>query len=262
MNYGIVYSFHVRGGRLVDTFCYKQLLYSLSTLRKYNTSTPVKVFISFSSNDVEMDYSTLNAIPNVEVVNFDNTYPKEKMNYMWVTEGHAEFLFHRWKNALKSLKEYKYDKILYLDTDTIFYKDVLSLFEKYDQGMVWARGDNTYQVMEYLNLTNAMNDGQVLLSKEVLNYESLFEDFILEFINTALLKCENNFNSTTMSRSVRWIILQYGVFMFFNHINHPVSYFDVLDVALHQELEGSENFPILRHYYTGNSDKYLPKEFV
>jgi hypothetical protein len=36
MKNAIVYSFHVRGNSLFDNRCYKQLLYSINTLRKFN----------------------------------------------------------------------------------------------------------------------------------------------------------------------------------------------------------------------------------
>jgi hypothetical protein len=51
MKKGIVYSFHVRHGKLTNNFCYKQLLYSITTLRIYNKTIPVKVYISQKTID-------------------------------------------------------------------------------------------------------------------------------------------------------------------------------------------------------------------
>jgi hypothetical protein len=258
-NNGVVYSFHVRHGKLVNNLCYKQLLYSISTLRAHNKTTPIKVYIS--PKTVDTSESKLDTLSNVEVIKFDNHYPSELLNKEWVEEGHAEFLYHRWKNAFRTLAYYGFDQILYLDTDTVFYNDLYVLFKKYNGKMVWAREDNTYDVMSFLNLDEAMNDGQFILNKLVLDHLSNFDDTVISFINKSLDKCKDNFDRDAMRFKVRWIMIQYALYTFFKELGHPVAYFDHEDVALHSEKDEPNDQPILRHYYSSNSEKYLPKEF-
>lgn len=259
-SYGIVYSFHIRHpGTLLSNICYQQLRYSLATLRKYNKSIPVKVFIS--PEDESHLGTDLRLFENVEVIKTENIYPKT-FDDMWIKQGHAEWLYHRWQNAFRAIEDYNFDKILYLDTDTVFYQDIEKLFDLYDEGMIWAREDNSLHIMDVIKLEKAMNDGQFILDKSALNYKKDFNAYTEKYINQTLEFCKGKFDENQMSSQVRWVMIQYAAFSFFKHINKPVKYFDPKYVALHQESDPITQDLILRHYYTGNTSRYLPEEYT
>ena len=110
MKNAVVYSFHLRNGNLKDLHCYKQVRYSIDTLRKFNKTIPVYVYISPSS----IDTSELGFDKNVNIIKFDiqddGGWPED-----WVKFGYLEFLKHRWQNAIESIHSYDLDNIFYLD---------------------------------------------------------------------------------------------------------------------------------------------------
>lgn len=257
---GIVYSFYVREDRLIDNFCYKQLLYSLTTLRKYNKDIPVKVCIAPSNIDKENN--KLLDFENLEIIQFDSNYPNT-LYKSWIDLGYAEFLYHRWQNAFATLRHFSFDNILYLDTDTIFYKDPEILFKKYgNSNYVWAREDNSGVAMKGLGLVNAMNDGQFILSKNLLEHEKQFTSHSINYINRTLTNSKEIFDEKEY-RNIHWLMVQYAAFDYFKSIQRPVQYFDSFEVMLHVEPEYKETSNlVLQHYFNGNTTKFVPKEFL
>ena len=86
MKNAIVYSFHLRQGNLKDLACYKQIRYSIDTLRKFNKDIPVYVYISPSN----IDTSDLGLGENVTIVKFDvnndGGWPQD-----WINLGSLNF---------------------------------------------------------------------------------------------------------------------------------------------------------------------------
>jgi lipopolysaccharide biosynthesis glycosyltransferase len=256
MNNAIVYSFHIREQDQKRNGCYRQLCYSLETLRKYNKDIPVKVFIS------SKDKLTLTSFDkNTQFINFQNNYPKD-FPKEWIETGHAEWLYHRWINAFRSFKLFNFNNILYLDTDTIFHNDPEKLFTLYgDTDSLWAMPDTEIELMDKIGIGSGMNDGQVLISskvyssnKEIIKYMKKYICDIIE--NTkSFLTAEEHFH-------LYWLCTQYAIASYFKNINNPVQYFDNKFVIIgSMDYAVDKNELVLHHYFSGNTDRCLPERF-
>jgi hypothetical protein len=255
MKNAVVYSFHLRNGNLKDLHCYKQVRYSIDTLRKFNKTIPVYVYISPSS----IDTSELGFDKNVNIIKFDiqddGGWPED-----WVKFGYLEFLKHRWQNAIESIHSYDLDNIFYLDTDTVFHGDPQVLFEKYGStNYVWAKPDNSNDLMSKVEVWPGMNDGQFILSKELANIDIMTH--MKFYVNHILFKHKKNLTNQEYL-DLCWVSTQYAVWDYFQNHNNPVKYFDEDEVMLHVEPNHRDTSRlILHHYYSGNTQKFLPKEY-
>jgi hypothetical protein len=253
MKNAVVYSFVLRSGNIKDLHCYKQLKYSIDTLRKYNQDIAVYVYIAGA------DLSNLAFDKNVHIVKFDvvddGGWPED-----WVTLGYLEFLKHRWENAIKSIHDYNLDNVLYLDTDTVFHNDPEILFDKYGStNHMWAKPDNSTEIMNIVEVWPGMNDGQFILSKGLANKDIL--SHMKFYVNHILSKHKDNLTENQY-RNLCWISTQYAVWDYFQNNNNPVQYFNEDEVMLHIEPEHKNtNNLILHHYYSGNTNKFVPKEY-
>jgi len=256
MKNAIVYSFHVRSGDIKDIACYKQIRYSLDTLRKFNKEIPVYIYISPSN----IDTSSLGFDKNTNIIKFDvqddGGWPTD-----WVEMGYLEFLKHRWENAIQSVHSYDLDNVLYLDTDTVFHSDPEILFKKYGSTMhMWAKPDNSDSLMAKVDVWLGMNDGQFILSKQLANTEML--SHMKFYVNHILSKHKENLTDQEY-RDLCWISTQYSIWDYFRNNNNPVKYFDEKEVMLHVEpLQKNTDSLVLHHYYSGNTDRFLPSKYL
>lgn len=254
MNNAIVYSFHVRELSILENRCYKQLKYSINTLRRFNKNIKVYVYISpLSASD------NIHLGENVIIVPFENI-DEPGWPDTWTNLGYQQFLKHRWQNAIESITKYNLDNVLYLDTDTIFYDDVNKLFNKYgNTDSLWAKPDNSDELMSKVEVWPGINDGQFMLSSKVATKKIL--DHIKFYVNHTL-----NYNKFRLTEeehlALHWVAVQYAVFDYFQNINNPVKHFDNSEVMLHLEPEYKDTSKlILQHYYNGNFEKVVPEEF-
>jgi hypothetical protein len=255
MKNAIVYSFHLRQGNLKDLACYKQIRYSIDTLRKFNKHIPVYVHISPSN----IDTSDLNLGVNVNIVKFDvhddGGWPQD-----WVDVGFLDFLKHRWEKAIESVHKYNLDNVLYLDTDTVFYNNPEILFDKYGStNHMWARPDNSDDLMKKVEVWPGMNDGQFIMSREIASRDILTH---MKFYVNHLLSKNKDKLTEEEYRNLSWVSTQYAVWDYFQNNNNPVKHFDEYEVMVSTEPEtkNTDNL-ILHHYYSGNTHKFLPKEY-
>lgn len=252
----IVYSFHVRSGKIQDLICYKQLKYSIDTLRKFNKVIPVYVYISPSN----IDTSSLSLGKNIKIVKFDiqddGGWPQD-----WVDLGYLEFLKHRWEKAIESVYEYKLDNVLYLDTDTVFHNDPQRLFDKYGSTeYLWARPDNSNDLMAKVEVWPGMNDGQFMLSKNVASKDILTH--MKFYVNHILSKNKDKLTKEEY-KNLGWVSTQYSVWDYFQNKKNPIRHFDENEVMLSTEPEAKNTDSlILHHYYTGNTKRFVPEEYL
>jgi hypothetical protein len=255
MKNAIVYSFHLREGKLKNLHCYKQLRYSIDTLRKFNKTIPVYVYISPSS----IDTSNLGFDSQVNIIKFDveddGGWPED-----WVKSGYLEFLKHRWQNAINSIHSYYLDNVLYLDTDTVFHGDPEILFKKHGSTKhIWAKPDNSNDLMTKVEVWPGMNDGQFILSKELANKDIM--DHMKFYVNHILSRHKEKLTNQEYL-DLCWVSTQYAVWDYFQNHNNPVRHFDDAQVMLHIEPEHKDTSKlIVHHYYSGNTYKFLPKEY-
>lgn len=253
MKNSIVYSFHVRSGDIKDLLCYRQLRYSIDTLRKFNQNIPVYVYISPST----IDTSNLGLGNNVNVVKFDvkddGGWPKD---WLWL-----DFLKHRWENAIISIQQHNLDNILYLDTDTVFYNNPEILFNKYGStGHMWAKPDNSDNLMAKVEVWPGMNDGQFIMSKEISTNDIL--DHMKVYVNSILSNNKEKLTDQEFN-DLSWVCTQYAVWDYFRNNNNPVKHFDEDEVmiATEPEFKNTSNL-ILHHYYSSNTSKFVPEEYL
>jgi len=254
MKNAVVYSFHVRENSISHNRSYKQLLYSLYTLRKFNKSIQAYVYISPRSIATDLELGE-----GVTVVPFDN-FDEDGWPESWTSLGYQQFLRHRWENAVKSIKDYDLENILYLDTDTIFYDNVDKLFYKYGStNKLWAKPDNSDNIMSKVEVWPGMNDGQFLLSRNVSSKKILEH---IKFYVGHTLRHNQSRLSKEEHLSLHWLAVQYAVFDYFKNINNPVAHFDENEVMLHIEPTYKDTSRlVLQHYFSGNFSKFVPKEF-
>ena len=259
MENGIVYSFHVREDNTRKNYCYKQLRYSLSTLRSFNSEIPVKVFISPAQLANQDDFSEFD---NVEVIGFDNVYPDD-LNDQWVSDGYAQFLLHRWDNAFKALAGYRFQNILYLDTDTVFHGDPEELFLKYAKPKaVICREDNSVEVLSAIGHPGSMNDGQFILNKSEVSHRRNLMHYTHRYVNKMLEEFYGKIDAK-LYHEMKWILIQIAATNYFRLSDISVEFFEKENVMLHVEVEHLDmSNLILHHYYTGNTQKFLPKDYL
>ena len=256
MKNGIVYSFHLRSGNLKDLHCYKQLRYSVDTLRRFNKDIPVYVYISPSS----IDTSNLGLDSNTHIVKFDieddGGWPQD-----WIELGYLEFLKHRWEKAIESIHSFDLDNILYLDTDTVLHGDPEVLFSKYGStNYIWAKPDNSLEIMQVVEVWPGMNDGQFILSKGLANKDMI--KHMKFYVNHILSKNKKKLEEQEY-KNLCWVSTQYAIWDYFQNQNNPVKHFDENEVMLHIEPEYKNTDRLtLHHYYSGNTEKFLPKEYL
>lgn len=253
----IVYSYYNRQKDIKDNRCYKQLRYSIDSLRKFNQNIPVYIYISPMSIDTSsLDFGKNTNIVKFDLVGDDGGWPED-----WVRLGYLELLKHRWENAIASVHSYGLDNILYLDTDTIFHNDAILLFNKYGSTRhLWAKPDNWYDLMPKIGVGNGMNDGQFMLSRQLATNEIL--NHIKFYVNDVLSKNKSKITEKEYL-IVSWVSVQYGVWDYFNVTNNPVKYFDEYESMISNEVDykNTDNL-ILHHYFSGNTSKYVPEQYL
>jgi hypothetical protein len=257
MHNAVIYSFHVNQKDLGLNLCYRQLMNSIESLRKYNKDIMVKVFIS---SDHEINIKSIG--DNVEFIRFNNKYPSI-FPKDWIDFGYAKFLYHRWINAFRSFELFNFDNILYLDTDTTFYGNPNILFNLYGSSeSVWAMPDNVTEIIDKINLKGAMNDGQILISskinknsKKIISYMESYVCKIIE--DTKYILTENE------HKHLYWLSTQYAISSYFKENQNPVKYFDNKFVIIgDMDDDIDKTNLILHHYFSGNTQKYLPERFL
>lgn len=251
MKNAVVYSFHVREPYIENNRCFNQLKYSIKTLRDYNKDIPVKVYIS-STYNINMPI-----IPEAQVIYFENNTTGLTPKY-WIDEGFEEFLMHRWQNAYNAINSFGFDNILYLDTDTIFHKDPENLFSLYgNTDFMWSREDNSKTIMDAIEMSNGMNDGQFIISSKIANEKELLVSHQIKYINHMLEKYKDILNPLDY-RNFNWVIIQYAAFDYFMSTGNRVRYFDSKHVMISTEPDYlNTDDLILHHYFSPNTSRYV-----
>lgn len=175
----ILYSLYLKENSTKEHYSF--LHYSLSTLYRFISDRPsfeVIVFICIEEENFSIAtykhldrFNLLHDFPQVKFVvdGYYKKYKDSKDPYMakWY---HIERGFQR-----------GYEKILFLDCDTMFFKDPNYFFEKYSSKYAWviyeAMAPHTQKVLK----TRGINSGQILLHKSMFDK---FEDFFENLLKT------------------------------------------------------------------------------
>jgi hypothetical protein len=124
---------------------------------------------------------------------------------------------------------------------------------------MWARPDNSNDLMSKIEVWPGMNDGQFIMSREIANRDILTH---MKFYVNHLLSKNKDKLTEEEYRNLSWVSTQYAVWDYFQNQNNPVKHFDEYEVMVSTEPEtkNTDNL-ILHHYYSGNTHKFLPKEY-
>lgn len=268
----IVYSYNRRADARVglnNLYHYDEMLYSVSTVRKYNKNIPIYIYLSpqfvMEYTDTKID----KLFENVNIIYFDNTFSEyDKWPEKYIRMEYWHCLQHRWKNAMNCIIENNFDRILFLDSDTILHDDVNNLFEIYsDENSFYALDDCTYHILEKLKVTHptisfGMNDGQFILSKKIAN--KLFENFFDTHRKIIIDLLENSAEILTESEHthLHWLAGQYALYLLLETYQIPYSKFDIQHVQFSTQPDHNDTSKlILHHYFSGNRHKYLKYDF-
>lgn len=253
MNNAIVCSLRIKDNHKMENYyLYKQLSHSISTLRKYNKTIPVIVY--YSSDNFPENHDKYFPDPNIQFIPFDNNI-SDGWYHTFLDGGFADVIEHRWINAFRALEDFKFDNIIYMDTDTQFFKDPEILFGIYGNTQyIWTREDTCEVEMKYLKIYPGMNDGITMISKFILKHKDLCLESIRKYINYTLDKYQTIMNKDEHFH-LNWIIIQYAAFDYFWQRDLH-RYFNKKYVTLHFEEIVSDT--IMQHYFTGNSNHFLP----
>jgi hypothetical protein len=259
MKNAIIYSVHSVEEKFEESSRFRQLLYSVSRLRRFNKDIDVYAYVSdkyFFENTSK--YKSLNIIfkyfetPNYEVPNID-----------YKNSNNAERLWHRWTNAFETLKTLDYDNVLYIDTDTIFYNDPEVLFSTYgNTDYLHTREDNCYEIMKILGVdNNGINAGQILFSKNLKYTEKDMFGFMKQYIDYKLVEVKNRVSEEVYNQ-ILWVIDQYAIYEYYKSIGTRINMYDKKHVMLHLEpwINPTSEL-VLHHYLNGNYKVAVPAEF-
>lgn len=257
MNNAIVYSMHCSNPEIELNYSFRQLRYSLDTLRHYNKDIPVKVYLSPVGifDTIERPI----AVPNVEYIEFN---AEEDPRFEHAT--YALWTSHKWPSTFDALERFGYDNVLYVDADTFWGADPQILFDKYGNSeYIWSKQDFFDDFFKFIKLNHTpMNDGVNLVSNKILKYK---ERILRERIER-VLDWQEEFASFEDERlkveGVQWAACQYAVSEYMGYLGRPVQFFDTKDVCLAHEYENmsveDQLMIVVCHYLNYNTDYYLP----
>jgi hypothetical protein len=253
VNNGIVVSIVVdKNYNIENHYLYKQLSHSLNTLRKVNKDIAVKVYYSYEKELPENHSVYFPEDLNTEFIPFENNVSSDWHPDFWS----AKLFEHRWVNAFKCLEDFKFDNVLSMDTDTQFFRDPEELFEKYgNTEFLYSREDTCDDLTKTLRIYPAINDGIIIVSKNILKHKNMCLLSMKQYINYTLEKYKLILSEKDYHH-FPWVIIQYSVFDYFDSRNLH-RYFDKDDVLMHTE--DKKDTHVVHHYFTTNSGKFIPQ---
>lgn len=256
MNNGIIFSICINeNDKMESHYLYKQLSYCLESLRKVNKDIDVKIYYSCKDGLPNNHAEYFPVDTKTEFIPFKNDISSDWYN-TFVEGGFAKVIEHRWINAFKGLEDFGFDNILYMDTDTQFFRDPEEIFTKYGNSeFIWTREDTCDDLMKALKIYPGMNDGITLVSRNILKHKDLCLTSIKKYINYSLDKYLSILSEKN-HQHLNWVIIQYAAFDYFYQRNLH-AYFSKNDILLH--VEDKKDTHAVHHYFTGNSSKFLPK---
>ncbi len=248
----VVYSLYINNDCIFDNKHYRQIIYSIKTLRAYS-QIPIKIYINDMSLLNRSSRKKINDyFSGIEFIEFDsNNYMIQPKNTQYIWDRCNEVI-HKWPNACKAFKDFDLDEILFVDADTIFYKNIEELFNKYEDGL--------YIRQEWVGF----NDGVFILNKDTAQYIDSF--YLSEYAShreAFIEKYSKDFDRYKIS----WISYQHASSELFKSMNVEINYFDrfhirKLDDEINEywdEEKFNDGNLFLVHYFSHNFRRCVPK---
>jgi hypothetical protein len=261
MKNAIIYSIHSSVSPVELNQNFRQLRYSIDTLRQYNKEIPIKVYLSpigifdTRTRDVRAD--------NIEYIEF-NAVTDSRFYH----EVYALWTSHKWPNAFDALEKFDYDNVLYVDADTLWHNDPEKLFTKYgNTNHLWCRNDTAGGKFHSFTKLNAtpINDGVNLISKQMLKYKDQILQKREEMVLNWQKEYEDSDDEEIKGGVIHWAAGQYAISEYMASIDNPVHLFDDADVCYAEEYfektQQEVSNLVVCHYFNFNTDFFLPKYY-
>jgi hypothetical protein len=259
MKNAVIYSVHSVEEVFENSIRLRQLIYSIINLRKFNKDIDVYVYLSDNSFlNKEYIYKKL----NIKFKYF--TAPKYFVGHQdYDNSQNSNRLWHKWTNTFNTLKDFEYDNVLCIDTDTVFYDDIEKLFLLYgNSSAIYTKPDNCYEIMEKLGVSNnGLNSGQILFNKSLLYTEKELFSFMSFYIRIKLNEVVTKM-TPEMYQQTLWVIDQYALYEYYRSLGIEVKMYDIKHVMLHLEpwVNPTDEL-IIHHYLNSNYNIAVPLDF-
>lgn len=254
----IVYSIHSSLDNPNELIQFQEIHYSIDTIRQFS-DIPIEIYISPKGTLNKLKKSLF--YKNVNVTEFD-----VKIDKRIPKQVYASWFSHKIESALNALE--KYDNVLYIDADTMFFKDPQIIFDKYlSLNKICGNAEQMLDFVEFLGESGKMmNDSIVLIPKKFLIYKKDLIESRINYIVELVEKYKDlDKNSNFWKYGINWAASQYGMYKYLDFINETVNYFGPDVVVSPEFYEGysqaeKENVIVL-HYTSQNAYKYLPQKY-
>jgi hypothetical protein len=108
----------------------------------------------------------------------------------------------------------------------------------------------------------SMNDGQFMLNKSESHHHEELMNFTYEYVNSKMTNLLGKIDDDDYD-AMRWILIQIAATEYFIKAGASIEIFETKDVMLHVEPEHNDTTDlVLHHYYSGNTSKFVPKDFL
>lgn len=228
MNKNVIY-YSLNIPDINKTDYYSMLYHSLSTLKRYyDNEFDVVVFYktpAFKDFTFEQ-YTHLNRYKIVEAFPF--------VKFIESDYSDTDWYMTKWYHFPK-LFEMGYEKVFFLDCDTMFFDKPDYFFMKYSANEFWALQEGLYDTTRLVLGEEGINSGQVLISKKIY-------DKVPDFFNTLVKKrkklikkaeklCKKKLLSSKELEGFKYFSEQYCAQMAFKDVGVPVSIFSTRDIT-------------------------------
>ena len=256
----IVYAMYSDREDIDNLMQWRELLYSVKTLREYNTEINVKVYVS-PANRVN-NISMFPIMENLEIIPIDNPVTHAMPN-----EQVAKWLDMKYNAAFDTLSNGSYDRVLMIDSDTIYQSDPLILLNKYDENIFYACPDGYDDLFRILGVSHKfMNDGVVIVPRWALEIKDELLEARRSYVESLMNRFENKINKSSdmWVFGICWASFQYGIYEYLEGIQRAVKYFDHSDVATLVDWWDLEDklSPAIVHYWSMGYKDFLPSDYL
>lgn len=257
-SYCIVYSIHSEDKNINDLLQWREFLYSINTLRKFNKDVPVKLYVS--PPDRVWDISRFpDTMENLTIIPVSNPVSNNVLG-----DEVAKRLDMKFHAAFDALENSDYDRVLMIDPDTIYFDNPDLIFNKYTADYMYATTDYSPDFFNLIKTNKLyMNDGIVIVPRWTLNMKdellSARDKWVVD--KAEELKDILTDEDHIWRNSLGWSASQYGIYDFLQETSKPVMYFDPRDVANLSDWEMGCKSPVLLHYWHIGYHEHLPAEY-
>lgn len=217
---------------------YSMLYHSLHTLKKYYEENKFDVVVYYNTpcfKDFSFEqYTHLNKFKIVEAFPFVKFIKSDYPDVKVVSDySGPDWYMTKWYHFPK-LFDMGYNKVFFLDVDTMFFDYPDYFFRKYDSGSIWTLEEAIYNMTETVLGKAGINSGQVLISKK--NYEKIpnFFKTLVKKRKELIKKGEKLLKSNKLTRSelegLKFFSEQYCLQEACEEFNVPINLFSTRDI--------------------------------